>query len=155
MPYVPCTERGVVANIFVDLDINAALNILTLALLIFGGPKILRQSRYKAQVEEREKIIDMKQETIDTLSERLELVREDKDRAITDAQRATVRKHDMESELRALTARYEEQSKYTAKEGFMAVVQLISLHNEDAQRRHDELIQTLKMIGNQAQRDAR
>lgn len=131
---------------FTNVDISDILAVVTVLLLIIGAPRVLKGAAYKARDEEKEKIIDMKQETIDTLEERLKIVKEDRDRAVADTQELTHKFQTLEQGFEGMKARFAVQSQYTAESAVQMFEKLLRQHSNEAALRHQELMKALELL---------
>jgi len=131
---------------FSNVDISDILAVVTVILLVVGAPRVLRGAAYKARDEEKEKIIEMKQETIDTLEDRLQIVKEDRDRAVSDAQELNHRFQALEQGFEGMKARFAVQSQYTAENAVQMFEKLLRQHSNEAALRHEELMKALEML---------
>lgn len=121
----------------VDVNWSEVSTVIALLLLIFGAPRFIRGSQAKAQLEEKDRIIDTKTQTNESQHERLvELDRELK--------HALDQVTECEAKAREWQARYEEMSKYTA-EGALRELKEIILH-ESSERAETQNTQ-IRLLG--------
>jgi predicted nuclease with TOPRIM domain len=129
-----------------QVDLNSILVVVTVILLVAGAPRVLKGAQYKARDEEKEKIIRMKQETIDTLEERLQIVKEDRDRAVSDTQVLNHKFQELEKGFEGLKQRFMVQSQYTAENAVQMFEKLLRQHSNEAALRHHELMKALEVL---------
>jgi hypothetical protein len=129
-----------------QVDVNSIISIFTLVLIIAGGPRIIRGAASKAREEEKEKIIQMKQETINSMEDRLRIVKDDRDRAVADAQHITQKFGELEKGFEGLKARFAVQSQYTAENAVQMFEKLLRQHSNEAELRHHELMKALEIL---------
>lgn len=124
-------------------DINLVLNLLGFALLIIGmlyaGPRIVKSKQQEQTLAEKDRIIETRRQDNEALRGHQQTLATDLEECRLSAARAT-------AESAAWKARYEEQSKYTAKEALSTIEVLIGHSSEEAGRRHVEVMASLSNI---------
>lgn len=121
-------------------DSATLISVFTLVVLLLGAPRYVRGLRAKGFLEEKDRVIETKQQTIDACNERVASLETDREGARAAAKHATEAARFFEQECAQWRARYEEQSKYTAKEALQTIEALIAQHAEQVALRHREMM---------------
>jgi hypothetical protein len=136
------------------LDVVAAsiAALIGLAALI-AAPRYIRRSQVQGALSEMQARLEEKDKNIQTHLQTIEALRE-RDKARDDdvaylrgkLEQTEERARQYQGIAEGFQGRYEEQSKYTAKEALGTIEALINLQAEDNERRHRELITVLNSI---------
>lgn len=125
------------------VDPNLFLNLLTVALALtalYAVPRALTAGRQKAELEQKDNIIETREQDNRSLRDRQHTLAEELAECKMNLRRS-------ESAADTWQARYEEQSKYTAEQALTTIQQLIDNGNVEAERRHAEVMASLTNIG--------
>lgn len=132
------------------MDLNLVVNVATLVvgLVLAGvfGPRAFKAKQASADLAEKDRTIETHKQTI-TAMETAAVVRDREcERWRTQAAEA-IEKARVKSEIAAgFQARYEEQSKYTAKEALRTLEQAMVHQSNESERRHVELMEAMRSM---------
>lgn len=122
--------------------VNTILNFASLAILLAGviiAPRAFRARAAEAQLKEKDRIIETRTQLAQAAEESAQLA---KDKA---AELGAMLDHSRE-DAATWKARYDEQSQYTAAPALDAIQKLMERSEEEAKRRHREMLLTLRAL---------
>lgn len=124
-------------------NVNVVLNFASLGVLVLGlwfAPRAFRAKAAEALLAERDTIISGHKQL-------LELREEEAHAAKDKSAELGGMLDEMRTTAAAWEARYAEQSKYTAQPALETIQKLLKSNNEEAERRHTELLFALRALG--------
>lgn len=119
--------------------VNLLLNILVFAAAVVVAVPWLRSKRKDGVIRELEEVVDTKDRLIVSLRDDIKGVAQRADQL---AERVT----SCERAAAEWQARYEEQSKYTAREAFTHFEQIMSQHSNQVAERHAAMLDVLNTL---------
>ncbi len=128
------------------LDFNLIFNLITVTLLVIGAPRIFFATRAKSLLAEKDTVIDTHEQTISAKNNHIETLEQDRRGAREAAKAANIELKRATVEAATWQSRYEEQSKYTAEAALTTITSMMENAEREAQRRHEELMETLGKI---------
>jgi hypothetical protein len=125
------------------VDYNLILNAVALVLLVVAVPRALKATKHKAELVAKDTIIHTREQTNDSLSDRIGALDAEKESLTHDLEAARIASKRCEVEAGQWKARYEEQSRYTAEQALTTIERLIEAGDSEAKRRHTEIMGAL------------
>lgn len=124
-------------------DVNVILNVACVLLLVMFGPRYLKTKDLQAQLGAKDRTIATHDQTIEAMEKRAAARESDLAGAQERAQKLSERNAKLSEVAHVMQGRYEEQSRYTAKEALATLERLLAHQGEEAERRHLELMAAL------------
>ena len=124
----------------VDLDnITGIITVVLLLVAVIAVPRAFTATRQKAELAAKDNVIATREQTNRALADHNDTISNELAETKLSLRR-------VQSEADTWKARYEEQSKYTAEAALDTIGKLIDTGNTEAQRRHVEVMESLRNI---------
>ena len=128
-------------------DFNLILNLAALVpvvLLVVMMPKYWRARDLEQQMAMKDRTIATNTQSIESLETRVAVLEADLRGAQERADSTAERNRKLSESLALMQGRYEEQSRYTAREALVTLERLLQHQGAEAERRHAELMEVLR-----------
>lgn len=127
-------------------DANMALNLVMVVVLLFGAPRFFRASRAEAAMQEKDRTIETYEQSVTADRTRMEGLERDLTKIRERRDELEERNSKLSEVAAGFQARYEEQSRYTAKEALETLTRLLEHQEGESERRHTEMLELLSSV---------